>query len=116
MTDQQLTIAIAKLDEPDKPWQFVEVSGGKEICWIEDNGSYIHYHVAKNYLTYRNSIISVIEKQAMAVKSEFCHQLYKLIHGEQEGELDAFTILPLIMDTPKQLAIALVKACGKWEE
>jgi len=84
MTDTELIIEVAKLD--NRPCTYYHVEG---TC---DNLSH-----RPPYLTSRDAIIPVIEKQESMIVAR--------IAGE-------YTCLA----TAKQLSIALVKACGKWKK
>lgn len=111
MTDQQLIIAVAKLD-------------GKLTSSVNENNTcFCEECVAEkglNYLTSHDAIIPVIEKQSEEIQahvwfwivSKYIPQLRSL------NDVVAINLLPAIIRkaTPKQLSIALVKATGKWEE
>lgn len=123
MTDQQLIIAVAKLDgltckasptiigmyalfsEDGSQWS--ESHDTEEQCWRE----------AKDYLTSHDAIIPVIEKHITNPEIEmiFNYALYDLLQKEV-SEVNAMTYVMAVKATARQLSIALLKACGKWEE
>lgn len=94
MTDQQLIIAVAKLD-------------GKLTSSVNENNTcFCEECVAEkelNYLTSRDAIIPVIEKQSDTVQYNTLLQLSVVAYK-------------VIVQSPRALSIALVKATGNWEE
>lgn len=121
MTDQDLIIAVAKLDG----WEFwTHPEGSPKLAkardreqrdyWtsqgcftIETNFGVLPKNIP-DYLTSRDAIIPVIEKQPDSVIATVCMHL---IADKQHRE--GFRLL---LSKPKQLAIALVKATGGWKE
>lgn len=125
MTDQSLIIAVAKLDEIT----FDALTG--DVMVAPGRYEKPHPNHFKPYLTSRDAIIPVIEKQDFTEEQwevflRFCIPdeadwiaCNKVWRDErfrlQQSRLPrAFRLLALL--SAKQLSIALVKATGKWEE
>lgn len=111
MTDQQLIIEVAKLDGRENAVKVcLELDGNLEFPRIQEI----------NYLTSHDAIIPVIRKQSEAVKNAFsealCERLGYYDDYYEGWNIHGSSIEEFVTATPKQLAIALVKACGKWEE
>lgn len=138
MNDTKLIIAVAKLDglcEPNKCKPSIEQletilsdTRPKVIVSIEPNGEVRAY---PNYLTSRDAIIPVIEKQVLTeeqwevflrycIPDEAdwiaCNKVWRDSKFQlQQSRLPrAFRLLVLL--TAKQLSIALVKSTGNWTE
>lgn len=126
MTDQQLIIAVAKLDGWTNPKCDAD---NTNTCYgtppldnpppKERNWLFKEYLCCElpHYLVSRDAIIPVIEKvcNTKELKEEFvCCLTLELDDTEHFSLLDVFSAIT--KTTPKQLAIALVKACGNWEE
>lgn len=121
MTDQQLIIAVAKLDgwieeRPNLPQMptYYRKEFQDRVRVFDDPK---HFSA---YLTSLDAIIPVIRKQSEAVKNAFGEALCEILgyyDDYYEGwNIHSSSINEFITATPKQLAIALVKACGNWEE
>lgn len=121
MTDQSIIIAVAKLDvyyvihgdiADDYILKHDTLNASirclsPQDCWAN----------CPHYLTSRDAIISVIEKQGIHHQLEMIEWLatQKLTGADQFSEVHNFA-LEILKATPKQLCIALLKATGKWEE
>ena len=110
MTPEDQIKAIAKLDgwditPPDALTAFMHPDEiDKRSNWYRDGVS----RPPINYLTSRNAIVSVIEKQPPKV----LHQMYKHLCDWFDGESPE----NWIKATPSQLCEALLRATGKWIE
>lgn len=108
MTDNEITIAVAKLDGFE-----VDFRGDERLNpWIRKDKT-IGALNSLEYLTSRDAIIPVIEKN-IKQPNTFCDFLLKEISGiivAIHGDCEAFHML---IATPKQLCVALLKATGKW--
>lgn len=119
MTDNQLTIAVAKLDG------FEHVNPGHDNL---DQWSFCRAHSDYNeecgfddllYLTSHDAIIPVIEKGFRHGVFEFDGNKFTKILFEVMAKDSCCTTLDclrMLMATPRQLSITLLKACGKWEK
>ncbi len=120
MTDQELIIEVAKLDGWEQRECFEQsfsdpmgqVSVGLRWC----RGSTIARRLP-DYLESRDAIVPVIEKQGPIARVQLIDFLceYKFEHydgGDQMSQSDA---AELIISTPRQLCIALLKATGKYK-
>lgn len=116
MNDQQLIIVVAKLD-------------GRNINWDMDTELFYTINDRTRttietppYITCRDAIIPVIEKvysKDADTRKQFTAALNCELFpmGGDYMSIDLNEVLWMIIHaTPKQLAIALAKACGKWEE
>jgi hypothetical protein len=114
MTDDEIIIEVAKLDG----WTFGDRVTDKKtgISWDvyrkgEQHGS-IYVGTLPKYLTSRDAIMPVIEKQENHVKVDLVHQLDDgLFNNWQPSQ-----VVAVLLSTPRQLCIALLKATGKWRE
>lgn len=116
MNDSKIIIAIAKLDgfkEHPKHHYF----RNDDINGERFHDSFKFPDHAPDYLTSRDAIISVIEKQGIHHQLEMIEWLatQKLTGADRFSEVHNFA-LEILKATPKQLCIALLKATGKWEE
>ncbi len=126
MTDQDITIEIAKLDGKSsevffdlRTEQFMRKNFDNSLAVIS----------LPSYLTSRDAIIPVIEKQFklnISFAIEFSKCLWNIvgIHPETDSVdlTDVYNFREQIemalwlFSTPKQLCIALLKATNKWKE
>lgn len=116
MTDTEIIKAVAELDggtnfRQSTPWEcWDEPPRIREVC--SRDGKVIE---VPNYLTSRDAIIPVIEKQKNNIKIVFSVAL-----SEVTNALDCETLaeeqLRMILATPRQLCEALLRATGKWKE
>lgn len=115
MTDTEMTIAIAELDGYTKDKQddrrFYKNILNKIITFFYP--PVFTEASLPSYLTSRDAIIPVIEKVCNELRDAFLNELRELVHKEtgrciQNGWL-------LIIATPRQLSIALLKATGKYK-
>lgn len=122
MTDTQLIIAVAKLDDPNKiTWVTIDAMNHpvpEPYWWIHPD--------CKKYLTSRDAIIPVIEKVFSKIT---CHSFFDTLgiecakdtadvdgQYEYQGDGSYYEQWLIFKATPKQLSIALVKATGNWTE
>lgn len=103
MSDEELLIEVAKLDgkEYHKPTE-------EEV----KRGSYYQYE--PDYLTSRDAVVPVIEKQFSndTQRSDFICTLGDICRSENKNWW-AWTTLTA---TPRQLCLALLKATGRYKE
>lgn len=112
MTDNQIIIEVAKLDGFELPdsnegWNHNNPLSPTGIS-IDNHKGQCKRWVEKQYLTSRDAIIPVIEKQTPKIREYIVSCLVTL---RQNDELQ-----DLICASAKQLSIALLKATGKWTE
>lgn len=105
MTDNEITIEVAKLDG-----RKVEAFGEGELSvvkggWLE---KVLRDAGMPNYLTSRDAIIPVVEKQNWRVHFSIIEQLQCGFKGDGR--------LACLFATPRQLCIALLKATRKGKE
>lgn len=111
MTDEQIIIALAKLDGYELQTR------GDGTYWHPVHNKYFLKHEMPQYLTSRDAIIPVIEK-LVNTKDEvwnFSVNLSKVL-TEKDEDYQELSPVDYITATPKQFCIALLKATGKWEE
>lgn len=105
MTDNAIVIAVAKLDG----WTQIERNHPSDNdLYSGVKPDYPNYpnpakYELPDYLTSRDAIISVIEKQTDTVQYNTFLQLSVVAYKA-------------IVQSPRALSIALVKAAGNWEE
>lgn len=108
MTDEQIIIAVAKLDgvEYHKPTE-AEIKSGS------------YYQYEPNYLVSRDAIIPVIESQLGDNEerwSKFLHELGKLVGFHLGMEVPRWNLMKRFMfATPRQLCIALLKETNQYD-
>lgn len=124
MTDEQIIIAVAKLDG------FLSVQFINSGPWkVMGDKIHIHGHgntIVPDYLTSRDAIIPVIEK---AFSKITCHSFFDTLgiecakdtadvdgQYEYQGDGSYYEQWLIFKATPRQLSIALVKATGNWIE
>lgn len=122
MTKEQQIKAIAELDG------WTEVGSHKPFGFSffclsgKHNKDNYDFHPLKDYLQSRDAIVSVIEKQGIAVMEGVLMQLWNIFdktisHGTHFYGFSELRKQTLIMfATPAQLAEALLRATGKWKE
>jgi len=129
MTDQEIIIEVAKLDGfevTEKQTQF----NTRTIHFVRFTGHPLEQRLVlcelPSYLTSRDAIIPVIEnwfKEDWSIGNRLVDNLFEL-HSCPEGSADltdvyntsAQVTCALLLSTPRQLSIALLKATRKWEE
>lgn len=117
MNDNRLIIAVAKLDGKCPHNRVNSGNHPEEGFMAECLDCGVDFPVELEYLTSHDAIIPVIEKvcNTKHLKEEFvCYLTLELDDTEHFSLLDVFSAIT--KTTPKQLSIALVKACEKWEE
>lgn len=113
MTPQDQIKAIAELDgfvkHPKHNYYYRngDVNGER----LEDSFSRIEY--APKYLTSRDAIVPVIEKQQPEIQREIAKLL---ISYEWNQEIMLVDVINALLKPPPQLCEALLRATGKWEE
>lgn len=123
MTDEQLIIAVAKLDNWVREESEHPIFKSRIIWWIKHTGTFerrIPLIELPPYLTSRDAIIPVIEKVVKPTKQITSTRFSDILMNELEGYTDTiygdFEIKQMLFATPKQFSIALVKATGNWTE
>lgn len=125
MTDQQLIIAVAKLDGwvpsrliPPMPLGMGNAMSRHKQMWLkQDNNTEWEEYQMPRYLTSRDAIIPVIEK-VINTKDEvwtFSVNLSKIL-TETDEDYQELSPVDYITATAQQLSIALVKSTGNWTE
>lgn len=117
MTDNEIIIAVAKLDG----WTGVQYNSSESfstsgIIGIFPSSNTGRFEIVPPYLTSRDAIIPVIKKHR-GYHGRIAWSL--CISNENADEKESWTIedcITILTATPKQLCIALLKATGKWEE
>lgn len=113
MNDNQILIEVAKLDG------WTKCACGDEHCgaWFPPGGGDAELGVSSLYLTSRDAIIPLLVKLGQKEKVLFLNDLRELV-GENKPRNKAGTPIvsdfDLIVATPRQLCIALLKATGKF--
>jgi hypothetical protein len=128
MTLDQITIAVAELDGWKKD-NSAKSCHPKGAVWSDPHNECRTYdceenefpNVWKAYLTSRDAIIPVIEKQTITFKDTtiFITELTKAVGWNdniQESVIHHTWAWYLIKATPLQLCTALLKATGKWKD
>ena len=105
MKDHDIIKAIAELDGVPTPHKPTE----DEI----KSGSYYQFEPA--YLTSRDAIIPVIEKQDSVIQGQFTAQLNGIVNNTKDIWV-LNNCYNLIVATPPQLYEALLRATGKWKD
>jgi hypothetical protein len=101
MTDAEIIIAIAKLDG-------IHTDG-----WVSSTPPHSWFPLPKPYLTSRDAIIPVIEKQITnsEIQTKFNYALYGIL-PQEVADSNGFIFVMAIKATPKQLCIALLNVTG----
>ena len=134
MTDEQIVIEVAKLDgyknvccleggnipfgEPDDDFnRDVELHKAHGQCGFP---TVAHREQCLEYLTSRDAIVPVIEKVSKdwgPEKLESFHLEIAVLDTSLDGTTPlAFNVQRILLATPRQLCIALLKATGKYKE
>lgn len=106
MTDTEIIIEVAKLDG----WIPNTISDTTKH-WLRGNSEWCQN--LPNYLTSRDAIVSVIERQSFTVQGDIARCI--LAQGKSCGGFNQICLVG-ILATPYQLCIALLKATGKYHE
>ena len=119
MTDTELTIEIAKLDG----WE------QKGEAWTKVGRPYVRGLSMFNYLTSRDAIMPVIEKQigTSFIYNDKAYRFVEALDFQINGKITGHSVdgLPTVyviapwsfmLASPRQLCVALLKATGKWKE
>lgn len=115
MTDTNIIIAVAKLDDKENP----TYSMGEWYHYPPAGGTLPRTPMLFNadYLSSRDAIISVIER-CINTKEEvwnFSVNLSKIL-TETDEDYQELSPVDYLSSTPKQLSIALLKATGNYSE
>jgi hypothetical protein len=109
MTIEQQFIACAELDG----WKYSKLSDGKEqettLAIFQNGGDLVYFDGLPNYNSY-DVLIPIIQKQSRGTRWNIFHE----ITGKESYTLEH--LMCLLMATPEQLRVALLKATGKWKE
>lgn len=109
MTTKEQIIATAELDgwhniqpNPLYPNRYAGFTKGDThaLCGIPD------------YLTSRDAIVPVIEKQTTIVQLHICDEIYRTLPSNRIYQSPT----KILLATPPQLAEALLRATGKWKD
>ena len=107
MTDQSQIIALAELDG----WEYQPEGAWCKACYKRGD-SVVLPEQLDYYLTSRDAIVPVIEKQSDGVQRKVAAALW--------SETFSRDLIGLIQSTikknPRQLSEALLRATGKWKE
>ena len=106
LTDEQITIEVAKLDG-------LIQHPSQDFCFINRDGTDIIGEDLPDYLTSRDAIIPVIEKQDYPIQFSVVDKI-QWDDSRQTFPMDSR--LKCMFATPRQLCIALLKATGKYKE
>lgn len=119
MKDTNIIIAVAKLDG----WIFGIKSESsfadptKQItspCWLDEQGQPVRKF--KDYLESHDAIIPVIAKQPRKIQLKIFEYPSSEFSSNPDEDYLSQRLYFVLTLTPKQLSIALLKACGKWGE
>lgn len=121
MTDTQLIIAVTKLDGWIREESEHLTFKSRIVWWIKRIGTFerrIAQVELPPYLTSRDAIIPVIERQAqkVSVGRKICDEVLGFSTSGDSIDINYWCVQRLVCATPKQLSIALVKATGNWIE
>lgn len=108
MTDNELTIECARLDG----WEYDNDPHSPE--YVKHNVGVIFKRLPP-YLTSRDAIIPVIEKN-IKPDAEYNSLWWEFFNALDEQDKNEFNNTSYLFAPPRQLAIALIKAVGKWKE
>lgn len=119
MTDQEIIIEVAKLDgwiyHPAQDVYQKEFSDRTRHV----STPLVEKHLG-SYLTSRDAIIPVIEKQGLGIKYTLGWKLSEELNFDEESLSDVdnlgYRFTDILCATPRQLCIALLKASGNWKE
>lgn len=115
MNEDDQIKAIAELDgwKPNGLGGKDTLHDPKGCTCFDGKGCYI-----PNYLTSRDAIIPVIEKQSFVMKTQVVDFLCELMLEEYDGsDYVRQSDVPLLLcATPSQLCQALLRATGKWKD
>lgn len=106
MTDEQIIVEIGRLNGLDPDAQGYILNPNR----IE--GQFNTTFIKPCYLTSRDAIVPVLEKQTEEVLDHIEALLYYLVDTKYQTEEHINSIL---LATPRQLCIALLKATGKFK-
>src|SRR5690349_24709405 len=115
MTDTEIIIEVAKLDG----WKYPKDEEANDWTWISNEDTKRHDCLLgqlKCYLTSRDAIIPVIEKQLTddpMVEDRFLTKFNAAVRSLKPNNKQMMLSIFL---TPRQLCIALLKATGRWKE
>lgn len=125
MTDEQITIAVAKLDGwlDVKEYTYTYDYAGEQGSYKRIQGRSLanlgHFVGLPAYLTSRDAIIPVIESQLGDNEerwSKFLHELGKLVGFHLGMEVPRWNLMKRFMfATPRQLCIALLKETNQYD-
>lgn len=126
MTDTEIIIEVAKLDglEDIKLAGPFKTVGGTRPILLDGTRVGYGYENAKDYLTSRDAIVPVIEGLRLAPTQAkvFLAEILNETNNELSLAIgfwdrrNPYDLLRLLLATPRQLCIALLKATGKWKE
>jgi len=113
MKDQDQIKAIAELDG----WKQTEQDRQSLIAWSEVYGEHYiddeEYHGVPPYLSSRDAIVPVIEKQGHETKIDVINKLAEML-GIDSDWSEQGASLAILEASPSQLCEALLRATGKW--
>jgi hypothetical protein len=122
MTDDQIIIEVAKLDgwldvkEYTYKYDYMGETGELKQLQGRSEANLGHLVGLPKYLESRDAIVPVIEKQSKKVRVLIARALSEIVLGRSRTWVTWLEddIADLFLATPRQLCIALLKACGKW--
>ena|SRR6185312_12740944 len=100
MTNQEITLEIAKMDEPNHAW---EITPDRIVGYRYP--AHTGWIYSKTYIFSLDAIVPVIKKQGQKVKIEVLAGI-KSVEEDMEAWFDAIQ--------PKSLCISLLKASGRY--
>ena len=107
MKPQDIIKAIAELDG----WKPNPIAGGMYPPDLHPAVNINKVFELSPYLTSRDAIVPVIEKQDLVTKSNWLYILSDMVYHQHKN-----TYLVSLFVTPSQLCEALLRSTGKWVE
>jgi len=123
MNEQEIIKAIAELDG----WTNIPMFGGSGF-WYQNfseltrdsaehgtlKGAHAEYQLPP-YLTSRDAIVPVIEKQEYNIQLRFARALAKICDADRWHEKENYA-MQILKSIPCQLCEALLRATGRWKD